>query len=68
MAAVAPVLFPEMKERGAKPGDLVALLSASGAQNRFARQRHVRLGGVVCVIEAHCNKLADTTNRTTKTR
>jgi tripartite ATP-independent transporter DctM subunit len=32
MAAVAPVLFPEMKERGAKPGDLVALLSASGAQ------------------------------------
>jgi tripartite ATP-independent transporter DctM subunit len=32
MAAVAPVLFPEMKARGAKPGDLVALLSASGAQ------------------------------------
>lgn len=32
MAAVAPVLFPEMKERGAKPGDLVALLSATGAQ------------------------------------
>jgi len=32
MAAVAPVLFPEMKARGAKPGDLVALLSAAGAQ------------------------------------
>src|SRR6266567_1436040 len=32
MAAVAPVLFPEMKQRGAKPGDLVALLSSSGAQ------------------------------------
>jgi tripartite ATP-independent transporter DctM subunit len=32
MAAVAPVLFPEMKARGATPGDLVALLSATGAQ------------------------------------
>jgi tripartite ATP-independent transporter DctM subunit len=32
MAAVAPVLFPEMKARGAKPGDLVALLSVTGAQ------------------------------------
>src|SRR6187399_3489599 len=32
MAAVAPVLFPEMKARGAKPGDLVALHSATGAQ------------------------------------
>ena len=32
MAAVAPVLFPEMRERGAKPGELVALLSATGAQ------------------------------------
>ena len=32
MAAVAPVLFPEMKERGSKPGELVALLSATGAQ------------------------------------
>jgi tripartite ATP-independent transporter DctM subunit len=32
MAAVAPVLFPEMQSRGAKPGDLVALLSATGAQ------------------------------------
>jgi tripartite ATP-independent transporter DctM subunit len=32
MAAIAPVLFPEMKQRGAKEGDLVALLSATGAQ------------------------------------
>ena len=32
MAAIAPVLFPEMKARGAKGGDLVALLSATGAQ------------------------------------
>lgn len=32
MAAIAPVLFPEMQKRGAEPGDLVALLSATGAQ------------------------------------
>ena len=32
MAAVAPALFPEMRKRGAKSGDLVALLSATGAQ------------------------------------
>ena len=32
MAAIAPVLFPEMKKRGAKPGDLVALLATTGAQ------------------------------------
>lgn len=32
MAAIAPILFPEMKKRGAKPGDLIALLSATGAQ------------------------------------
>ena len=31
MAAVAPVLFPEMKARGADEGELVAILSASGA-------------------------------------
>jgi tripartite ATP-independent transporter DctM subunit len=31
-AAIAPVLFPEMKARGAKEGDLVALLSVTGAQ------------------------------------
>src|SRR5213079_3525080 len=32
MAAIAPALFPEMKKRGAKEGDLVALLAATGAQ------------------------------------
>jgi tripartite ATP-independent transporter DctM subunit len=32
MAAIAPVLFPEMRARGADAGDLVALLSATGAQ------------------------------------
>lgn len=32
MAAIAPALFPEMRKRGAKPGELVALLSAAGAQ------------------------------------
>jgi len=32
MAAVAPALFPEMIKRGSKPGDLVALLAATGAQ------------------------------------
>ncbi|OZI59611.1 TRAP transporter large permease [Bordetella genomosp. 11] len=32
MAAVAPVLFPEMRKRGASEGELVALLSATGAQ------------------------------------
>ena len=31
MAAVAPVLFPEMQRRGAAPGELVALLASSGA-------------------------------------
>ncbi|MEO6971803.1 MAG: TRAP transporter large permease subunit [Rhodoferax sp.] len=33
MAAIAPALFPEMKKRGAQEGDLVALLSASGAMS-----------------------------------
>ena len=32
MAAVAPALFPEMIKRGSRPGDLAALLSATGAQ------------------------------------
>jgi tripartite ATP-independent transporter DctM subunit len=32
MAAVAPVLFPEMEARGAQRGELVALLAATGAQ------------------------------------
>ena len=33
MAAVAPALFPEMKRRGAHQGDLIALLSSSGAMS-----------------------------------
>lgn len=33
MAAVAPVLLPEMKKRGWKDGELVALLAASGAMS-----------------------------------
>jgi tripartite ATP-independent transporter DctM subunit len=32
MAAIAPALFPEMRARGARPGELVALLAATGAQ------------------------------------
>lgn len=32
MAAIAPALFPEMKMRGAREGELVALLAATGAQ------------------------------------
>jgi tripartite ATP-independent transporter DctM subunit len=32
MAAVAPALFPEMQQRGARPGNLAALLSCTGAQ------------------------------------
>ncbi|TAM91458.1 TRAP transporter large permease subunit [bacterium] len=31
MAAVAPVLFPEMRRRGTPPGELIAMLSSSGA-------------------------------------
>lgn len=33
MAAIAPVLFPEMKRRGMHEGELVSLLSASGAMS-----------------------------------
>lgn len=33
MAAIAPVLFPEMRRRGSQPGELVALLAASGAMS-----------------------------------
>ncbi|HEY0236301.1 MAG TPA: TRAP transporter large permease subunit [Afipia sp.] len=32
LAAVAPALFPEMKRRGGKPGEMVALLAATGVQ------------------------------------
>jgi tripartite ATP-independent transporter DctM subunit len=33
MAAVAPVLFPEMKRRGSHEGELIAILAASGAMS-----------------------------------
>ncbi|HJZ29889.1 MAG TPA: TRAP transporter large permease subunit [Hyphomicrobiaceae bacterium] len=33
MAAIAPVLFPEMRRRGTPPGELVALLSTSAAMS-----------------------------------
>jgi tripartite ATP-independent transporter DctM subunit len=33
MAAIAPVLFPEMRKRGMKDGELVSLLAASGAMS-----------------------------------
>jgi TRAP-type C4-dicarboxylate transport system permease large subunit len=33
MAAVAPALFAQMRARGAKPGELVALLAAAGAMS-----------------------------------
>src|SRR5208283_810269 len=33
MAAVAPVLLPEMKRRGYAPGELVALLASSSAMS-----------------------------------
>jgi len=32
MAAIAPVLFPEMRKKGADEGEMVALLAATGAQ------------------------------------
>lgn len=32
MAALAPALFPQMKERGEQPGEMAALLAATGAQ------------------------------------
>jgi tripartite ATP-independent transporter DctM subunit len=33
MAAVAPVLFPEMKRRGSNDGEMISILSASGAMS-----------------------------------
>jgi len=33
MAAVAPILFPEMRRRGAEDGELVSLLAAAGAMS-----------------------------------
>ena len=33
MAAIAPVLFPEMRKRGLKDGELISLLAAAGAMS-----------------------------------
>jgi len=33
MAAVAPILFPEMRRRGAHPGELASLLATSSAMS-----------------------------------
>ena len=52
MAAVAPALFPEMKQRGAKPGELVALLVGHRRADRDdsaePRADHDRLGRPAC--------------------
>jgi tripartite ATP-independent transporter DctM subunit len=51
MAAVAPALFPEMKRRGAKPEELVALLSASGAMTETIPPSLVLITiGAVCSV------------------
>jgi tripartite ATP-independent transporter DctM subunit len=51
MAAVAPALFPEMKKRGAKPEDLVALLSTSGAMTETIPPSLVLITiGAVCGV------------------
>jgi tripartite ATP-independent transporter DctM subunit len=51
MAAICPVLFPEMIRRGSKPGDLVALLAATGAQTETVPPSIVLLTiGAVCGV------------------
>ncbi len=51
MAAICPVLFPEMIKRGSKPGDLVALLAATGAQTETVPPSIVLLTiGAVCGV------------------
>lgn len=51
MAAVAPALFPEMKARGAKPEELVALLSATGAMTETIPPSLVLITiGAVCGV------------------
>ena len=45
MAAIAPALFPEMRARGSKPGELVALLSASGAHRNNSAELSADHGG-----------------------
>lgn len=51
MAAVAPALFPEMKRRGSKPEELVALLSATGAMTETIPPSLVLITiGAVCGV------------------
>jgi tripartite ATP-independent transporter DctM subunit len=51
MAAICPVLFPEMIKRGSKPGDLIALLAATGAQTETVPPSIVLLTiGAVCGV------------------
>jgi tripartite ATP-independent transporter DctM subunit len=51
MAAVTPVLFPELKKRGIKDGELVSILAATGAQTETVPPSIVliTLGSVVGV-------------------
>lgn len=51
MAAVTPVLFPELVKRGTRPGELVAILAATGAQTETVPPSIVliTLGSVVGV-------------------
>src|SRR3546814_17557924 len=37
MAAIAPVLLPEMKKRGAKPGDLIAQIGRASCRERVCQ-------------------------------
>ncbi|KAF3998813.1 TRAP transporter large permease [Glaciimonas immobilis] len=51
MAAVAPALFPEMKKRGSKPEELVALLSSTGAMTETIPPSIVLITiGAVCGV------------------
>ncbi|RFB70854.1 MULTISPECIES: TRAP transporter large permease subunit [unclassified Herbaspirillum] len=51
MAAIAPALFPEMKRRGSKPEELVALLSSSGAMTETIPPSLVLITiGAVCSV------------------
>lgn len=51
MAAIAPAVFPEMKKRGAKSEDLVALLSSTGAMTETIPPSLVLITiGAVCDV------------------
>jgi tripartite ATP-independent transporter DctM subunit len=51
MAAIAPALFPEMKKRGARPEELVALLSSTGAMTETIPPSLVLITiGAVCGV------------------